>query len=99
MYGGNLNSNKYSSRYLEDGSYLRFRNLALAYNLPQKYVEKIKLNSLRITLSMDNLKTWTKYSGPDPDVPLYLGSWTLPGTQAFKYPINKQYLLGIEISF
>jgi TonB-linked SusC/RagA family outer membrane protein len=99
MYGGNLNSNKYSSRYLEDGSYLRFRNLALAYNLPQKYVEKIKLNSLRVTLSMDNLKTWTKYSGPDPDVPLYLGSWTLPGTQAFKYPINKQYLLGIEISF
>jgi hypothetical protein len=35
----------------------------------------------------------------DPDIPLYLGSWTLPGTQAFKYPINKQYLLGIEISF
>jgi TonB-linked SusC/RagA family outer membrane protein len=99
IYGGNLNSNKYSSRYLEDGSYLRFRNLALAYNLPPVYVEKIKLNSLRITLSIDNLKTWTKYSGVDPDIPLYLGSWTLPGTQAFKYPINKQYLLGIEISF
>jgi TonB-linked SusC/RagA family outer membrane protein len=99
IYGGNLNSNKYSSRYLEDGSYLRLRNLTLAYDLPVILAEKIKLNRLRITLSMDNLKTWTKYSGPDPDIPLYMGAWTLPGTQYFKYPINKQYLLGIEISF
>ena len=99
VYGGNMNSNKYSSRYLEDGSYLRLRNLTLAYDLPKKYAEKIKINSLRITLSMDNLKTWTKYSGPDPDIPLYLGAYTLPGTQYFKYPISKQYLIGLEISF
>lgn len=99
VYGGNMNSNKYSSRYLEDGSYLRLRNLTLAYNLPTSYAEKIKLNSLRITLSMDNLKTWTKYSGPDPDVPLYLGAYNLPGTQFFKYPISRQYLIGLEISF
>jgi hypothetical protein len=32
-------------------------------------------------------------------VPLYMGAWTLPGTQYFKYPINKQYLLGLEFSF
>jgi TonB-linked SusC/RagA family outer membrane protein len=99
IYGGNLNSNKYSSRYLEDGSYLRFRNLTLAYDLPLKYAEKIKLNSLRVSLGMDNLKTWTKYSGLDPDVPLYMTDWTLPGQQYFKYPISKQYILGLEISF
>jgi TonB-linked SusC/RagA family outer membrane protein len=99
VYGGNMNSNKYSSRYLEDGSYLRLRNLTLAYDLPNNYAEKIKVHSLRITLSMDNLKTWTKYSGPDPDVPLYLGSYNLPGTQFFKYPISRQYLIGLEISF
>ncbi|MBA7555606.1 TonB-dependent receptor P3 [subsurface metagenome] len=99
IYGGNMNSNKYSSRYLEDGSYLRLRNLTLAYDLPIKYAEKIKLKDLRITLSMDNMKTWTKYSGPDPDVPLYIGDYTLPGTQYFKYPISKQFLLGLEISF
>ena len=98
-YGGNLNSNKYSSRYLEDGSYLRLRNLVLAYDLSPKLVQKIKMNSLRIFLSMDNLLTFTKYSGSDPDVPLYMGAWTLPGSQYFKYPINKQYMLGIELSF
>lgn len=98
-YGGNMNSNKYSSRYLEDGSYLRLRNVTLAYDLPKAYAEKIKLNNLRVTLSMDNLKTWTKYSGMDPDVPLYLSDYSLPGTQYFKYPISKQFLLGLEISF
>ncbi|MFH0758967.1 MAG: SusC/RagA family TonB-linked outer membrane protein [Bacteroidota bacterium] len=99
VYGGNLNSNKYSSRYLEDGSYVRLRNLTLAYDLPQNIAQKIKMHNLRVTLSMDNLFTFTKYSGADPDVPLYMGSYTLPGTQYFKYPINKQYLLGLEFSF
>lgn len=99
VYGGNMNSNKYSSRYLEDGSYLRLRNLTLAYDLPQGIAQKIKMHNLRVTLSMDNLFTFTKYSGADPDVPLYMGSYTLPGTQYFKYPINKQYLLGLEFSF
>ncbi len=99
VYGGNLNSNKYSSRYLEDGSYLRVRNITLAYDLPQKYAGKIKMQNLRVYFSVDNLFTWTNYSGADPDVPLYLGAWSLPGTQAFKYPINKQFLLGLEFSF
>ena len=99
VYGGNMNSNKYSSRYLEDGSYLRLRNITLAYDLPAAYAQKIKLQDLRLTFSIDNLKTWTKYSGADPDVPLYLGAYNLPGTQFFKYPIGKQFLLGLEISF
>jgi TonB-linked SusC/RagA family outer membrane protein len=99
VYGGNLNSNKYSSRYLEDGSYLRLRNVTLAYDLPAQMVKKIRFQNLRVSLSVDNLFTITKYSGADPDVPLYMGAWTLPGTQFFKYPINKQFLLGLEFSF
>ena len=99
VYGGNLNSNKYSSRYLEDGSYLRLRNITLSYNLPLKAAQKIKMQHLRVFISADNLVTWTNYSGADPDVPLYMGAWSLPGTQAFKYPINKQFLLGLEFSF
>ena len=99
IYGGNLSANQYSSRYLEDGSYLRIRNLTLAYDVPGQFVQKIKLNSLRVSLSMDNLKTWTKYSGMDPDVQLYPSDWLLPGQQSFKYPLNKQILFGLEISF
>jgi TonB-linked SusC/RagA family outer membrane protein len=98
-YGGNLNSNKYSSRYLEDGSYLRLRNLSIAYDLPQALAQKIRMHNLRVSLNMDNLFTVTKYSGADPDVGLFMGSWSLPGSQYFKYPINKQFLLGLEISF
>ena len=99
VYGGNMNSNKYSSRYLEDGSYLRLRNITLAYDLPAIYAQKIKLQGLRVYFSVDNLKTWTKYSGADPDVPLYLGAYNLPGTQFFKYPISKQFIVGLDISF
>ncbi len=73
--------------------------MTLGYDLPIKYAEKIKVKSLRLTLSADNLKTWTKYSGLDPDVPLYQSAYLLPGTQSFKYPISKQFLLGLEISF
>jgi len=57
------------------------------------------MQHLRLFISADNLVTWTNYSGADPDVPLYMGAWSLPGTQAFKYPINKQFLLGLEFSF
>jgi hypothetical protein len=99
QYGGNMNSNKYSSRYLEDGSYLRFRNLTFAYDLPPAYAQRIKLKGLRLSLNMDNLKTWTKYSGSDPDVPLYIGTWQLPGTQFFKYPLSRQFIIGIDIKF
>ncbi|MBN2485010.1 MAG: SusC/RagA family TonB-linked outer membrane protein [Bacteroidales bacterium] len=98
--GGNSNAHEYSSRYLEDGSYLRVRNLTLGYSLPKKIVQKIKLAECTFNLSVDNLKTWTKFTGMDPDVPLYRSDiWTLPGLSSFKYPINKQYLLGIEIKF
>jgi TonB-linked SusC/RagA family outer membrane protein len=99
VYGGNLNSNKYSSRYLEDGSYLRLRNLSIGYDLPKSFTNKIKVQGMRITLGIDNLFTLTKYSGSDPDVPLYMGAYSLPGSQYFKYPINKQYLLGLDFSF
>ena len=73
--------------------------MTLAYDLPQQFAKKIKMQNLRVSFSVDNLFTITKYSGADPDVPLYMGAWSLPGTQAFKYPINKQFLLGLEFSF
>jgi TonB-linked SusC/RagA family outer membrane protein len=98
--GGNSRAHEYSSRYLEDGSYLRVRNLTLSYNLPSNIVQKIKVADCTINFSVDNLKTWTKFTGMDPDVPLYQSdAWTLPGLSSFKYPINKQYILGIELKF
>ncbi len=100
VLGGNHNSYEHSSRYLEDGSYLRLRNVKLTYSLPASWVNKIMLEGLSISVSADNLHTWTNYSGMDPDVGLYRTStWDLPGLSYFKYPISRQYLVGLEIKF
>jgi TonB-linked SusC/RagA family outer membrane protein len=100
VLGGNHNSYEHSSRFLEDGSYLRVRNVKLTYALPFAWVHRILLGGLNLSLSADNLHTWTNFSGMDPDVGLYRTStWDLPGLSYFKYPISRQYLITIEINF
>jgi TonB-linked SusC/RagA family outer membrane protein len=95
VFGGNLQSNKPSSRFLEDGSYWRLRNVRLGYNLPTNIASKMKLSSTTIFISGDNLYTLTKFSGLDPEVP----SFGVAGLSDFKYPISKQYLMGLQINF
>ncbi len=92
-------ANEASSRYLEDGSYIRLRNVSLSYALPARLLESVKLQGVSFTASVDNLKTWTKYSGMDPDVTIVGGPFTAPGTSDFKYPISKQFLLGMQVTF
>lgn len=99
VLGGNNNAHEYSSRYLEDGSYLRLRNVTLSYDIPRNIAQKVKLNGIKINISVDNLKTWTKFTGMDPDVPLFTSAWLLPGVSSFKYPISRQFNAGIEINF
>ncbi|MCU0325120.1 MAG: TonB-dependent receptor [Spirosomaceae bacterium] len=57
-----------SSRFIEDGSFVRLRNVTLAYNLPKAVISKLKMSSARIFLTGQNLLTFTKYSGWDPEV-------------------------------
>jgi TonB-linked SusC/RagA family outer membrane protein len=98
--GGNKNAHEHSSRYIEDGSYLRLRNVTLTYDLPASIISKLRLQQLQLRISADNFFTWTKFSGMDPDVPLYrTSSFDMPGLSNFKYPISKQVLGGIEIRF
>lgn len=98
--GGNKNAHEHSSRYMEDGSYFRIRNATLSYDLPKSLIRFAKIEQLRIRFSADNLLTLTHFSGMDPDVPLYRTStYVMPGLSSFKYPISKQYLVGLEIKF
>lgn len=90
VFGGNKNSNKPSSRYLEDGSYIRLRNISLSYTLPVDWVSKLGIRSARIFVSGDNLLTFTNFSGMDPEV-------DINGVSNTRYPISKKYLLGIEL--
>jgi len=66
--GWSNGDNARSSRYLSDGSYIKLRSLMLAYNFPQKLLEKIKFSSAKVYLQGQNLLTFTKYKGWDPEV-------------------------------
>jgi hypothetical protein len=96
---GNKLSNNVSSRYLEDGSYLRLRNIALGYEIPTRLAARLNLASVRFFVSGDNLLTLTSYSGMDPEVSIMGDSWTRPGTGDFKYPISRQVLFGVDVTF
>ncbi|MGN8070852.1 SusC/RagA family TonB-linked outer membrane protein [Mucilaginibacter sp. 22184] len=96
IQGGNNNSNSTSSRYLENGSYLRLRNATLGYQLPQTWLNSLKIRSARIFVSGDNLFTITKFTGTDPEVSL---SNSNIGTSSFKYPISRKILFGVNVGF
>ena len=91
--GGNSMSNKTSSRYLEDGSYLRLRNLTFAYNLPKSLLERVKLKSAKLSVSGENLFTITDYSGMDPEV----GEGG--SADGGFYPLTQRFVFGLNIEF
>ena len=62
------NGTRSSSRYLEDGSYLRFKSISLGYNLPSSIVQRLKLSNVRVYVTGINLYTWATYKGMDPEV-------------------------------
>ena len=67
MYNAGYNYQA-SDRFVENGSFIRFNNLQLAYNFDKKVIKKLGLNQLQAYLSVNNLYCWTKYSGTDPEV-------------------------------
>lgn len=93
VLNGNKASNKTSSRYLEDGSYLRLRNITFSYNLPETVTSRLKTENIRIFMSGDNLWTWTDFSGMDPEVDL------TSGFSVTRYPGSKKLMLGVNIDF
>ena len=99
VMNGNKASNNTSSRYLEDGSFLRLKNVTLSYNLPKKWMDPIKMQSCRVYVSGDNLLTFTNFSGLDPEVSLSRTEWSLAGMYSFNYPISRQFLIGFDITF
>ncbi|GLR17589.1 SusC/RagA family TonB-linked outer membrane protein [Portibacter lacus] len=97
--GGNNGAHQTSSRYIEDGSFVRLRNVTLSYSLPGKLLKNIGMRNATIGINADNLWTYTQFSGMDPDVGLSVGSYTLPGLSYLKYPISKQYAISFTAEF
>jgi TonB-linked SusC/RagA family outer membrane protein len=87
----------YSTRLVEDGSYLRLKTVALGYNFPAKIIKRAKLNSLRVYASAQNLFTWTKYQGFDPEVSAYDSALT-PGFDYSVYPRARTITFGLNMT-
>lgn len=89
-----------SSRFIEDGSFVRLRNVTLAYNLPKSIINKIKLNNVRLYVTGQNLLTFTKYSGWDPEVNADdIVSNIALGYDFYTTPQAKTFMGGLNISF
>ncbi len=91
------NNNRISSRFIEDGSYLRVKNVTLSYRLDRNLASRLGMRSARVFLTGQNLLTFTNYSGMDPEVN-YAGQSTLVmGTDFFTHPQVRTVSLGINI--
>lgn len=88
----------YSSRIVEDGSYLRLKTLSFAYSLPVKLLKKARIKDISITAAAQNLVTWTKYSGFDPEVSTKNAVLT-PGVDYSAYPQAETFVFGIKATF
>lgn len=86
-----------SDRFIEDGSFVRLRNVQLGYTLPNQWLQQVRLRDFRVYVSGTNLITWTDYSGYMPEV----GSSSpfASGIDSGIFPIAKTYTVGLNISF
>ena len=86
-------------RYVEDGSYIRLKNITLAYNIPSFLYKKTGLTRLRVYVSGTNLITLTKYTGYDPEVSAYNSNDAQIGVDLSNYPTARTYTFGIDVTF
>ena len=101
-YNNNSGSNKISSRYLENASFFRLRNVTLGYNFSDVISNRLKLKGLGVFLSADNLWTATKFTGFDPESAI-VGNDDAPdktaGDATAQYPAPKRVIFGLNVTF
>lgn len=88
-----------STYFVEDGSYLRLKNISLSYNFSGKWMKKIGLSRLQPYFTATNLLTWTKYKGMDPEVNQYGNSGAVQGVDYGTYPHCRSYVFGLNVEF
>jgi TonB-linked SusC/RagA family outer membrane protein len=95
---GSIGSN-YVDTMLEDGSYLRLSNVTLSYSLPQRWLGRRGLRETRVYVTGNNLKTWTEYSGFNPDVSSMGVGNVNRGVDVGAYPLARTLTLGINVGY
>jgi hypothetical protein len=88
-----------SSRFIENGSFMRIKNVTFGYNFPKELLSKAKIKSARLFVTGQNLFTFTTYSGMDPEVNYYGNDNIILGTDFFTYPQARTVLVGFNLGF
>jgi TonB-linked SusC/RagA family outer membrane protein len=94
---GQVNNIAVSDRYIEDGSYLRVKNIALGYRIPSNLIKRAKISNARVYMSIQNLLTFTKYTGMDPEIGAYNNDIRLMNVDQGHYPSPRSFTAGINI--
>ena len=88
-----------SSRFVEDGSYVRIKNAVLGYTVPERFAGRVGSRSLRIYIQGQNLMTWTDYSGFDPEVNFNGAANITRGVDFYTLPQARTYTIGLNVGF
>ena len=91
--------NEIYSRFIEDGSFLRLKNLTVGYTFPQQWTRKFYVSKLRLYFTAQNLFVVTGYSGYDPEVSMRASNPMTPSLDWGAYPKSKVYTFGIDLTF
>lgn len=92
-------NNRMSDRYVEDGSFLRIQNISLSYNLPRRWMDVVGIQNLKVYANLQNVYTFTKYSGYDPEVGSYNQDALMSGIDNARYPSPRIYTFGLNLTF
>ncbi len=96
---GNIENSHNSTRFVEDGSYLRLKTVTLSYDFNKKWLKKMHLSKLQAYVTGQNLLTLTKYSGYDPEVNAYGTDAVAQGVDYGTYPQSKALIFGLNVEF
>lgn len=92
VFGDPNQNTRVSDRFVENGSYLRLKNITLSYTFPKQWLQKAQIENARLCLSCENVATITGYSGFDPEV-------GINGIDQNRYPISRTFSLGLNFNF
>ncbi|MDY6191487.1 MAG: TonB-dependent receptor [Bacteroides uniformis] len=92
VFGAPNQNTRVSDRFVENGSYLRLKNITLSYTFPKQWLQKAQIENARLSLSCENVATITGYSGFDPEV-------GINGIGQNRYPISRTFSLGLNFNF
>lgn len=95
----NANFTRISDLLIEDASYIRLQNVSFGYTFPSKWMKKAKISTLRLYANIQNVYTWSKYKGLDPEIGAMWGDALMTGVDYGRYPSPRIYTMGVNISF